>query len=71
MSSRTSVSARSSSSWRDGDSFWALADEDELERALTLVRELDGAGKLEDFVAEHDARRPETGQITFLNALRH
>jgi hypothetical protein len=34
------------------------------------VRELDAAGALEAFVAEHDARRPELGQITFLFATR-
>ena len=56
--------------WRDGDSFWALADEDELAAALARVRALDEAGTLAAFVAEHDARRPELGQITFLSAAR-
>ena len=55
-------------SWRDGDSAWALAEPDELERALNRVRELDDSGKLDDFVARHDARRAEIGQITFLFA---
>ena len=56
--------------WRDGDSFWALADEDELAAALGTVRELDQAGTLDAFVAEHDSRRPQLGQITFLSATR-
>ncbi len=56
--------------WRDGDSFWALAGDDELATALATVRELDAAGALDGFVAEHDARRPELGQITFLSATR-
>ena len=56
--------------WRDGDSFWALADEDELAAALATVRELDQAGTLDAFVAEHDSRRPQLGQITFLSATR-
>ena len=56
--------------WRDGDSFWALADEAELEAALATVRSLDEAGALEGFVADHDARRGEIGQITFLQATR-
>ena len=56
--------------WRDGDSFWALADEAELEAALATVRDLDQAGKLDGFVAEHDARRSGIGQITFLHATR-
>ena len=57
-------------SWRDGDSFWALADAEELESALATVGDLDRAGKLDDFVAGHEARRREIGQITFLHASR-
>ena len=56
--------------WRDGDSFWALVDPEELETALARVHELDAAGQLETFVATHDARRPAIGQITFLCAAR-
>ena len=56
--------------WRDGDSFWALADADELAAALATVRDLDRAGDLDGFVAEHDARRAHIGQITFLHARR-
>ena len=56
--------------WRDGDSFWALADADELEAALATVRDLDQAGAFDGFLAEHDARRADIGQITFLHARR-
>lgn len=56
--------------WRDGDSVWALAGAEELDRALARVRALDAAGALDAFVAEHDARRAEIGQITFLFATR-
>ena len=56
--------------WRDGDSFWALADEAELKRALELVENLDQRGELDAYVAEHDARRGAIGQITFLHAPR-
>ncbi len=56
--------------WRDGDSVWALVGEDDLARACARVRELDEAGALEAFVARHDARRREIGQITFLFATR-
>lgn len=59
-----------SKEWRDGDSAWALVPEDELERALSLVRQLDESGALESFVAEHDARRPDVGQISLLSASR-
>ena len=56
--------------WRDGDSFWALAGDGELDRALAKVREYDAAGTLDAFVAAHDARRPQLGQITFVHATR-
>ncbi len=59
-----------SQAWRDGDSLWALADDDELARAQARVRKLDRTGRLEAFVAEHDARRPPIGQITFSFATR-
>ena len=54
--------------WRDGDSFWALVDAQELAGALDQVRKLDEASMLDDFLAEHDARRPSIGQITFVCA---
>ena len=56
--------------WRDGDSCWALADTDELAAALATVRDLDRAGDLDGFVAEHDSRRAHIRQITFLHARR-
>ncbi len=56
--------------WRDGDSFWALVEAQELAAALDRVRALDDAGNLDAFVAEHDARRPSIGQITFVCAAR-
>jgi len=54
--------------WRDGDSFWVLTEPEELEAALAQVRALEASGELETYVAEHDARRPAIGQITFLCA---
>jgi ubiquinone/menaquinone biosynthesis C-methylase UbiE len=59
-----------SEAWRAGDSTWALAGDEELAEALRRVRELDEAGGLADFVAAHDARRSEIGQVTFLLATR-
>ncbi len=57
-----------SEAWRGGDSFWAHVGGEELAAALSRVQALDATGQLEAFVAEHDARRPEIGQITFLFA---
>ncbi len=56
--------------WRDGDSFWALVDPEDLAAAQAQVRVLDEAGKLDTFVAEHDTRRSSIGQITFMCAIR-
>jgi ubiquinone/menaquinone biosynthesis C-methylase UbiE len=56
--------------WRDGDSLWALATETELEEALQKIRDLDGSGQLDDFVARHDAERRNVGQVTFVFATR-
>lgn len=57
-----------SKAWRDGDSIWACAGEDELERALHKVAALQQSGQLQQFVREHDRRRPYIGQVTFLLA---
>ena len=40
----------------------------ELEAAQARVRDLDDEGALDAFVARHDARRTDIGQITFLFA---
>ena len=56
--------------WRDGDSIWALAPEEELDNALSRVRRLDAEGELRSYVAEQDARRPTCGQFTFMAALK-
>jgi len=56
--------------WRNGDSFWAVLTDDELEQALARLRALDAAGRLDAFMAEHDAGRRARGQITFLFARR-
>ncbi len=59
-----------SKQWRDGDSIWATVSDRELAAAIARLRALDRAGALDAFVAEHDARRPAIGQITFLFATR-
>ena len=56
--------------WRDGDSTWSLVGEDELDRALARVRELDEEGGLGDYMDHHDARRRDIGQVTILFATR-
>lgn len=57
-----------SASWRLGDSTWSLADEEELAAATEKVAALREKDELENFVAEHDARRDSIGQITFVVA---
>ncbi len=56
--------------WRDGDSVWSLAEDDELDLALSRVRELDLEGGLGDYMDHHDARRRDIGQVTILFAVR-
>lgn len=56
--------------WRDGDSTWSLVEEDELESALSKVRELDGEGGLGDYMDHHDTQRRDIGQVTILFATR-
>jgi ubiquinone/menaquinone biosynthesis C-methylase UbiE len=52
--------------WRAGDSIWALAGPAELASAEQALRAEERAGTLDAYRAEHDARRPEIGQITLL-----
>jgi ubiquinone/menaquinone biosynthesis C-methylase UbiE len=52
--------------WRAGDSIWALAEAAELAAAEAALRAEQRAGTLERYLASHDARRPEIGQITLL-----
>lgn len=58
--------------WRNGDSAWSLASTAELDAAGEQIRALleAGEGALEDFVHEHDDRRAEVGQLTFVTARR-
>lgn len=56
--------------WRDGDSTFALATEDELDRACEKIREMDSRGVLSSYIEAHDRRRKAIGQTTFLMAQR-
>ena len=56
--------------WRDGDSFWAMATESELEQALTTVRQLQQQGELDQFMERQDRSRKNIGQVTFVCAPR-
>ena len=56
------------SAWREGDSMWALPSVDELDAAMVRIEQLGAAGDLQDFVQDHDVRRPSLGQVTFVFA---
>ncbi len=56
--------------WRAGDSVWATLSPQELEAVEKRVRDMDTAGELENYVAEHDSERLNVGQTTFLCARR-
>ena len=55
--------------WRAGDSAWSLVDDVALGRVVVQVRDLDGHGELERFIAARRAP-PEIGQVTFVAARR-
>ena len=59
-----------SAEWRAGDSIWALVSEAELAAMQHTLFELEGRGQLAGYLAEHDARRPEIGQITLLYGIK-
>jgi len=56
--------------WRAGDSIWSLAAPAELAAAQQTLLAQERAGSLDGYLAEHDARRPEIGQITLLYGTR-
>ena len=56
--------------WRAGDSIWALVEAAELAEVERKLRDLHQRGELEAYVAEHDAMRPQIGQITLLYGVR-
>jgi ubiquinone/menaquinone biosynthesis C-methylase UbiE len=58
------------SEWRAGDSIWALVHEAELAEVERKLLELNARGELESYVAEHDAMRPQIGQVTFLYGIK-
>ena len=56
--------------WRAGDSIWALVSEAELAAVHHTLLELDGRGQLAGYLADHDSRRPQIGQITLLYGIK-
>ena len=57
-----------SDEWRRADSTWSLSPEAEIEAMIAKVSGLRDCGELEAYVAEHDARRRDIGQTTFMVA---
>jgi len=55
-----------SASWRRSDSTWSLAPDAEVDAMIETLEGLRDRGELEDYVAEHDARRLHVGQTTFV-----
>ena len=54
------------SSWRDGDSSWNLASDEELARAIRTVTEHQANGHAGQYLEKHDERRKQIGQTTCL-----
>lgn len=57
-----------SESWRRGDSTWSLVSDAEFAAMIDTMAGLKERAELDAYVAEHDARRPHIGQVTFLAA---
>jgi SAM-dependent methyltransferase len=56
--------------WRAGDSIWALVSEAELAAMQRTLGDIDRRGQLAAYMAGHDAKRREIGQITLLYGIR-
>ena len=52
--------------WRDGDSSWAVVEEQELARAIDELERMLGDDSISTFLAEREERRREQGQATFV-----
>jgi ubiquinone/menaquinone biosynthesis C-methylase UbiE len=55
------------SSWRSGDSVFALATDSELEQGCSRIRAMKQDGTLSRFMKQQDARRQRIGQVTFVH----
>lgn len=56
--------------YRDGDSTWALATEEELDRAITKVQGMNQDGTMAEYVEKRDNLRKHIGQTTFIFAYK-
>ncbi len=56
-----------SQEWRDGDSVFALATEQELADGCSRIRKMRDEGTLRQYALTQDARRASIGQVTFLS----
>ena len=54
--------------WRDGDSSFALASEQELDRLQRSTVEMNAEGKLSQYFEEQDLPRKSVGQLAFVFA---
>jgi ubiquinone/menaquinone biosynthesis C-methylase UbiE len=52
--------------WRDGDSSWALVEEEELAQMISEIERMLADGSMDAFLAEREERRRECGQATFV-----
>jgi ubiquinone/menaquinone biosynthesis C-methylase UbiE len=59
-----------SEDWRKGDSFWALATDEQVAHAEARVSEMQSAGTLKSWFHERDKCREGVGQFTFFSAVK-
>lgn len=56
--------------YRDGDSTWTLATQEELDRAIAQVRGMNQDGIMAEYVEKRDSLRKHIGQTTFIFAYK-
>ncbi|MEM9272206.1 MAG: hypothetical protein AAGA80_04465 [Cyanobacteria bacterium P01_F01_bin.143] len=54
--------------YRDGDSTWSLATEEELATALTRVKKMNADGRMKQYLESRENLRKHIGQTTFIYA---
>ena len=52
--------------WRDGDSSWALVEEEEMANVIAKIKRMVADSSMNEFLAEREAIRRQHGQATFV-----
>ena len=56
--------------WRDGNSIWSLATENELKNAQLKIIEMKKNGTINEYIKKREELREDTGQITYVYSVK-